>query len=64
MAATRKPTTDKATGKKAAAKKAAVRRKAVKNAAGKPVKKSKIALFREKYPNGVIEIVDMEAILE
>ncbi|MCE5178861.1 MAG: hypothetical protein LLF81_06950 [Porphyromonadaceae bacterium] len=27
-------------------------------------KKSKIALFWEKYPKGVIEIVDMDAILK
>lgn len=64
MAAIKKPTADKATGKKTATKKAAVIRTAAKNAAEQPVKKSKIALFREKHPNGVIEIIDMEAILE
>ncbi|MDD3561340.1 putative secreted protein [Proteiniphilum saccharofermentans] len=26
--------------------------------------KSKIALFREKYPEGVLETIDMDAILE
>jgi hypothetical protein len=33
------------------------------NVPKKPKKKSAFTLFREKYPNGVGEIIDMKAVL-
>jgi hypothetical protein len=68
--ATKKNLTDKKTGitepvskitvdnKRFAGKKAMSKKKT----AEKP--KSKITLFREKYPNGILKIVDMDAVLE
>jgi len=37
--------------------------KNTKETGNKKVKKSKIALFWEEYPDGVIDIVDMRAVL-
>ena len=30
----------------------------------KPKRKSKYALWREKHPNGIVEILDLEAVLQ
>ncbi len=38
--------------------------KSVKKTGEQPVKKSKIARFWEKYPEGIFEIVDMDAVLK
>ena len=38
--------------------------KKTKETGNKEVKKSKIALMWEKYPDGILEIVDMRAVLK